>query len=149
MTAYLDRDATFPPSPVPSDADLWPGELPFTAWGQWAYGRLDLRVFDQDVWWVDIGQRPHRLTEMPWSYITNVVAFLARDAEYFFHETMRRGVLQIWGDLLLGRVPTDLVVHSLGAPALTDLTPSQWLEATPLMRALRARAVQGDDRDAQ
>jgi hypothetical protein len=44
---------SFPPSPVPSDERLWPGELPFTAFGQVGADHLDLHVFDQDVYWVD------------------------------------------------------------------------------------------------
>lgn len=30
----LSEAAGYPPSPVPSDQRLWPGELPFTAFGQ-------------------------------------------------------------------------------------------------------------------
>jgi hypothetical protein len=130
----------FEPSPVPADRDLWPGELPFTAWGQREHGRLDLRVFDQDVWWVDIAQRPHRLAEMSGDYIANVIAFLEQDCDYFYAETTRRLALQMAGDLLLGRVPDEVVARELDAPAHTDLTPQEWLEATPLMRALRRRA---------
>jgi hypothetical protein len=128
---------------VPSDADLWPGELPFTAWGQHEYGTLDLRVFDQDVWWVDIEQRPHRLTEMSDEYIANVIAHLQTHAKMHYHGTLRRACLQIHGDLLLGRIPTEVVADALGATPLTDLTPQEWLEGTPLMRALRCRAAGG------
>lgn len=127
------------PSPVPADRDLWPGELPFTAWGQHEYGRLDLRVFDQEVWWVDIEQRPHRLTEMSAAYIANVIAFLEQHRDYYYAETTRRLVIQLAGDLMLGRVPDEVVAGELGAPKHTDLTPEEWLEATPLMRALRRR----------
>jgi len=42
------------PSPVPDDTNLWEGEKPFTAFGQWGSGRMDKRVFSQDVWWVDV-----------------------------------------------------------------------------------------------
>jgi hypothetical protein len=43
------------------------------------------------------------------------------------------------GDALLGRISADVVAGELGAPRLTDLTPQEWLESTPLMRALRRR----------
>jgi hypothetical protein len=137
VTTDCDPAAAFPPSPVPSDADLWPGELPFTAWGQHAHGRLDLRVFDQATWWVDIAQQPHRLEDMSDGYVANVIEFLVDDAEYFHGETLRREWLQMCGDLLLGRMSADLVARTVGAPSTCDLTPMQWLESTPLMRALR------------
>lgn len=129
------------PSPVPADRDLWPGELPFTAWGQHEHGTLDLRVFDQDVWWVDIAQRPHRIVEMSADYIGNVIDFLVADADYFHCATMRRELVSMAGDLLLGRVPADLVARAVGGPSLTALTAEEWLESTTLMRALRRRAT--------
>lgn len=126
----------YEPSPVPSDDTLWPGELPFTAWGQHEYGSLDLRVFEQAIWWVDISQVPHRLTDMSENYLRNVIAHLRRHADGFHQATIYRDVLQIWGDLLLGRFPSDVIAIALGATPLTDLTPSEWLEGTPLMRGL-------------
>ncbi len=73
----------YEPSPAPSDADLWPGEPPFTAWGQCAEGAIDLRVFDQGIWWVDVTQRPHRLTEMSPQYLTNVITHLHEHVDHF------------------------------------------------------------------
>jgi hypothetical protein len=135
----------YPPSPVPADQDLWPGELPFTHWGQHEYGTFDLRVFDQDVWWVDIAQQPHRLEEMGEDYIANVIAFLLNHREYYYLCTLRRSLIQVMGDSLLEQPNADLVAEQAGAPPLSALPPSTWLESTPLMRALRARA-RGDHR---
>ena len=69
------------PSPVPGDDDLWDIEKPFTYFGQWDRGWMDLRVFDQDVWWVDVEGRPHRLSEMTVEYRRNVLRFLLDSAE--------------------------------------------------------------------
>lgn len=121
---------------MPSDADLWPGELPFTAWGQWDHGALDLRVFEQDIWWVDAGQEPHRLTEMSEEYLTNVVTFLTAGVEYFYQAQGKRLLLEILTDALVGRDNAELVALAAGAPALSDITPASWLAGTPLMRAL-------------
>ena len=130
------------PEPEPTDSDLWPGELSFVdAIGTGEFGNLDLRVFDQDRYWVDIRQQPHLLTEMSDEYITNVIAHLLAHVKYFYFATIRRSLYQMYGDLLLGRVSTDIVAEAFGAPALTDLTPVDWLEGTPLMRALRRRAA--------
>jgi hypothetical protein len=145
MTAAEESDGEYEPSPVPADRDLWPGELPFTAWGQHEYGSLDLRVFDQDVWWVDIAQRPHRIGEMSAEYIRNVIEFLVADAKYFYYQTMRRELAAVAGDLVLGRVSAELVAMAVGGPSLTDFTPEEWLESTTLMRALRRRAAADEE----
>ena len=129
----------YPPSPVPGDQDLWPGELPFTHWGQHPYGTLDLRVFDQGVWWVDIHQRPHRISEMDDAYIRNVIGFLHRHRDYYYRCTLRSSLLRMIEDVLLDQPNTDLLADKAGAPPLSELTPAEWLEGTPLMRALRAR----------
>lgn len=127
----------FEPSPVPSDRDLLPGELPFTAWGQYHVGSLDLRVFDQGTWWVDADQRPHRLAEMSSEYLDNVIAYLHDDAEYFYVATRRRHILEDATDLLLGRLPVNAVAEGFGATSLADVSPEVWLASTPLVRAIR------------
>lgn len=132
-------------SPVPSDADLWPGELPFTAWGQHEAGVLDLRVFDQGRWWVDRQQTPHLVTDMSVEYVERVIGMLEADAEYFYLMTVRRDLLQRLGDAMLGRIPTDTVAESAGVTPLLDLTPQAWLEGSPLMRALRNRLASPPD----
>lgn len=136
----------YPPSPVPGDRDLWPGELPFTHWGQHEHGTLDLRVFDQDVWWVDISQKPHRITDMSDDYIRNVIGFLLNHCGYYYLATLRRSLYSMLGDTLLGRPNADIVAEELGAPPLSALTPLTWLESTPLMRALRARTARDQRR---
>ena len=132
-------------SPVPSDADLWPGELPFTAWGQHEAGILDLRVFDQDQWWVDRNHTPHMLTDMSVLYVERVIDLLESLAEYYYLMTVRRDLLQRMGDEMLGRVSTDTVAESAGVTPLRDLTPQAWLEGSPLMRALRRRLASRED----
>lgn len=145
----LDMDpdpAAYPPSPVPSDARLWPGELPFTAFGQWGEGRMDNRVFEQDVYWVDIHGRPHLVadeSDMTPDYINNVIAFLVDGADYFHCCAMLRNAVQAYGDaVLFGEVPGELLAAELGAPLPTQMTALEWLESTPLMRALRRRKAQ-------
>jgi hypothetical protein len=128
-------------SPVPSDADLSPGELPFTTWGQHEFGDRDLRVFDQTVWWVDLRQQPHRIDEMCDAYIRNVIGFLEDNCQYFYEMSLRRLALQILGDQLLGRANGDLLAAQLGATPLSAVRPGDWLAGTPLMRRLRARAL--------
>ena len=73
MTDENDAEA-YPRSPVPSDRRLWPGELPFTAFGQFGENMLDLRVFGQEVGWVDRRGRPHLIAQISDEYIANVIS---------------------------------------------------------------------------
>jgi hypothetical protein len=131
---------------VPGDRDLWPGETPFTDFGQFGVDMLDLRVFDQDTWWVDRLGHPHLLAEMSDEYAANVIAHLEENASFFYYGTMRRSFIQMLGDAYYGRVNGEVLAEASGAPTLSDVTPAEWLEATPLMRQLRsiAAARRGD-----
>lgn len=140
MTDGSDAEA-YPHSPVPSDRRLWPGELPFAAFGQFGEDMLDLRVFDQDVWWVDRRGRPHLVAQMSGEYVANVISFLTQFREGYFVVCRRRAHIQALGDLyLFGDPGGDALAAALGAPTWDDLTAETWLESTPLMRALRRRA---------
>lgn len=133
--------STYPTSPVPSDADLWPGELPFTAFGQWGADKIDLRVFDQDLWWVDRLGQAHRLEEMSSDYRANVLIFLrARAADWHLLCSLRAAA-QAAGDALLGRVSGELLAAELTGSWTGDLDPDVWLESTPLVRRLAELAA--------
>ena len=130
---------TYPPSPVPSDELLRPGQRPFTAFGQFGVDMLDLRVFEQDIYWVDRSGRAHLVAEMSPVYVFNVVAFLERHVDGFHRDCVWRWALATLGDVMLGSVPAAALELELGQPWIVDLSPEEWLEATPLMRALRRR----------
>jgi len=128
----------YPPSPVPSDRRLWPFELPFTAFGHLGQDMLDLRVFDQDLYWVDRTGTPHPIAEMSREYIGNVINWLCEYREGYFAGTVRRWFIQTVGDqLLFGDPPGEVLAAELGGPAWGELTAEEWLESTPLMRTLR------------
>lgn len=149
MTTPAPRDenepfvdiSQYPKSPVPADEFLIPGELPFTAFGQFGEGQMDKRVFEQDVYWVDIKGVPHLLEEMSEEYRINVIMFLRESVNYFYMEAVLRFAALITSDALLGRQSGELIAYELGTPTITDLTPEQWLESTPLMRKLRLLTV--------
>lgn len=126
----------FPPSPVPSDMHLWPGELPYTAFGQWGEDRLDLRVFDQATYWVDRHGDPHLIAHMSRHYRKSVIAMLESDAEHFHILTIHRWAYQLEGDVLLGRHDRACVALANAANAAST-DAEAWLRATPLMHALR------------
>jgi len=77
-------------------------------------GVVDLRVFDQDVWWVDVLRRPHVIADMSLNYLDNVVGMLILNvAQYFAHYYANDPREANWVDM------------------------SIWLESTPPMVALR------------
>lgn len=126
------------------DADRRAGRRPFTAWGQWPPGSLDLRVFGQSTWWVDIEQRPHRIEEMSRAYRRNVLIHLQTHVAYFHVMAVREHVLTLLEEVLSGEAGGETLATILGAPSPADLTPSQWLEATPLVRHLRRALTEPD-----
>lgn len=128
----------YPPSPVPADAWLLPGEKPFTAFGHLGDDKLDLRVFEQDIYWVDRFGRPHVLTEMPEDYRQNVIAFLHDHVHGFHAGALLRSLALLVSDLMLHRPNGDLLAQSVGGAAVHEMNPEEWLEATPLMRRLKA-----------
>jgi hypothetical protein len=129
----------YPPSPVPSDDELWPGELPFTAFGQWGADKLDLRVFDQDRYWVDRHGVAHEIIDMEQDYVQNVVTMLESRVEEFHAATVQRWIAQSVGDALLGKLNGEIIALGLGVGSVAGVEPATWLESTPLVRALRVR----------
>jgi len=130
--------ASYPDSPVPSDDALEDGDLPFTAFGQWGPGNMDNRVFEQDVYWVNISGEAFLLTDMDETYRRNVIGFLLDNVEYFHVHAALREVSQATRSILGGNIPGSVLAAELGGAPTASMAPLQWLEATPLMRKLRA-----------
>lgn len=126
------------PSPVPSDSDLRDGDLPFTAFGQFGPGQLDIRVFDQDTYWVDVWGDPHRLDEMTDEYRRNVLAHCARNADHFHAAYAVKEAIEAVDDALNARTGAVAMTLDLGMPLVSELDPHAWLDSTPLIRRLRA-----------
>lgn len=127
----------YPKSPVPSDADLRTGELPFTAFGQFGHDMLDKRVFEQDLYWVDRYGTPHRLEEMSDQYRRAVISFLLESAAHFHFGQVLRAELGKLIDALDGTPNGDALGEAVGMLPVRAMEPQQWLESTPLMRRLR------------
>lgn len=122
----------------PHNSDTVAGYLlPFTCFGQFGYGRIDLRVLGQDIYWVDITGAPHLLVDMSPAYRANVMRLIHAQA------------VQWWGEEVTGRA-LDAAIQVLKDPddpattaaldrlaALLDLEPQEWIDASPLMRCLQ------------
>ena len=140
MTTSADQSNSrqYPPSPVPSDETLLPGELPFTAFGQFGEGKMDNRVFEQDIYWVNVKGEAFLLEEMSSDYRCNVINFLLENCEYFHGWAALRSGIDALAAALRGEVHAEILTRELGLPTLDELDPHDWLESTPLMRRLRA-----------
>lgn len=86
---------------------------PFDPWQSGVPWRLDLRVFDQGEWWVDVLRRPYRLVEMSTEYLRNVQALLRVKSSSLFDSYHLR--------------------FTTPAPPVTS---SEWVDSTDLMRAI-------------
>lgn len=99
-------------------------------------GRRRSALFQREMWW-DRQGRAHRLTEMPLSYLLNVLNFLEQRAQRYY-------LLDRWTSPGYGLHRED-VRGQLGDPV-------SWLHGTPLWRAVSAQAatrVFGDARHAE
>ncbi len=135
----MAESVVYPPSPVPSDEHLWPGEKPFTAFGQFGEGNMDNRVFEQDTYWVDVKGNVHLIDEMTVEYQLNVIMFLIENAPHFYSMTLRRLTLGLLGDIFVappGYCDVDKVQAAAEA-AIAHRDSRVWLESTPLMKRFR------------
>jgi hypothetical protein len=134
-----DNAATvYPVSPVPSDAHLEASELPFTAFGQFGANSLDIRVFEQDVYWVNTHGEPFRLDEMSHEYRLNVINFLFNDAEHMYVSMLKKYAIEIIGEVQKSETGTLPLDHPLmvAATSLNEKNPVEWLNSTPLVKRL-------------
>lgn len=129
-----DRAKTeYPESPVPGDANLPADELPFTAFGQFGNGSLDIRVFEQDKYWVSRQGEPFLIEDMQPDYLSNVVEFLCESAGYFYIVMVNKAAVEL---LFMegGKQPNPATYKTLRSMA--DVTPREWIKSTVLMQKL-------------
>jgi hypothetical protein len=130
-----ENKVEYPESPVPGGANLPEGELPFTAFGQFGEGSMDIRVFEQDKYWVNVEGQPFLLDEMDRDYLLNVMEFLFVEAEYYYVATVRKVALEMLEAGMQGNLNADLpalqTAHSMSAQE-----PVQWLNSTRLLQKL-------------
>jgi hypothetical protein len=95
-------------------------------------GHLDLTVLYQNRFWVDVTGRCWELTAMSPAYRAAVVGFLHGQAA---------GIHRIEAEAEdLGAVCSAaqfLLTRALDLPRIRDIDPSDFIEATPMVRALR------------
>ena len=106
-------------------------EVPFTNFGQFGEGKLDLRVFTQDVYWVDVHGKAHLINEMSEDYRRNVIIHLLSNARFFHSGLVREQVIVAMGQAFGYEIESSFEPNIIKREAL------EWLEGTPLMKRLR------------
>lgn len=107
-------------------------EKPFTNFGQFGEGKLDLRVFNQEEYWVDVHGTPHVIEEMNTNYRRNVIIHLLTNARFFQSGVSLEQVIVKIGKSL------GYEIESSFNPGVSEMESLQWLEGTLLMKRLRA-----------
>lgn len=141
LLPYGPASPWFPVSGVPSDRDCPPDVLPFTAFGQFGPDRFDMRVFEQDCYWVDRFGTGHPITDMSEHYVTNVLAMLVDRCDALYGQFLVQRAFNMLYDTCTGRVNGDLLVGYVAGGEHDDIDSSVWLRSTPLFRRLAARLV--------
>lgn len=94
--------------------------------------RLHYWVFLQDQVWVDYWGNEHQIDRMPRRYALNVIGFCRRQATRIF--------------ILATCADPDEAGEQIEALRATRRNTVDWLETTPLMKALRRRASEVGER---
>jgi hypothetical protein len=121
---------------------------PFTDFGQWGKGRIDLRVFLQDEFWVDSQGAGHTLTSMSDEHRGAVVRVLLINAEQLHIKILYLLVKEIRKVTLARDAEAFGVLLETAVPLMHLTDPYQFMETTVLMKRLRTltpgAAVLGD-----
>jgi hypothetical protein len=120
-----------------------PPDGPFTDFGQFGPGKIDLRVFLQSEYWVDIHGTGHLITTMSDAYRSKVIQMLLRTAPVIHLEFLL---------LAIGKINEAMVLRDPGVVAsllrnevafLEDKDSYDFIESTPLMKRLRELVPDG------
>jgi hypothetical protein len=59
-------------------------EVPFLEFGHLGTDRIDMRVFGQNIWWVDRRGRATKITELKNGHLRNILNFLEEHCSHFY-----------------------------------------------------------------
>lgn len=103
-----------------------------------ARGKLDRRVLNQTQIWVDATGRMHPLAEMSPAYLFNVLSLLRDNALRLHFEAMTDSCLDLLEGAVTGTPPVgEGLAYELTGRSIAALKPSEWLESSAFVRALR------------
>jgi hypothetical protein len=119
-------------NPVEADKYLSVGETPFTDFGKNEYGVLDIRVFMQNVYWVNISGKPFFVSDMEDDYLNNVLVLLFENAESYYSSMARWYMIELLS-IAHGNIEAPWAYLEKvrdDSAALLLSTPHEWLNNT-------------------
>ena len=125
-----------------NDHDTRP-DRPFTDFGQFGSGKLDLRVFLQDEYWVDKDGTGHLITSMSDDYRSNVIRMLLIEAEVLHMEILILITGMIAGAIVNRDADGMESLKRNEIPLLQTESSYDFIENTPLMKRLRELSPNG------
>ena len=125
-------------SPVEADKYLNPGEKPFTAFGHHGAGRLDIRVFLQDEYWVNILGKPFHIKDMSYDYLNAVLTMLFENANTYYTSIARWYTVELISITSgITNPPWDYIQRVMEeTSSLILLTPIEWLNESILVKKI-------------
>jgi hypothetical protein len=110
---------------------------PFTDFGQFGPGKLDLRVFLQSEYWVDNEGTGHLITSMSNDYRSNVIRMLLNDAGVLHLKILYLIIGMIYEAIINQDAEAmESLLHN-EIPLLHIEASYDFIENTPLMNRLR------------
>lgn len=110
--------------------------LPFTSFGQFGENGFDIRVLEQDEWWVNVHGEPFLLTKMSKDYLTNVRTMLFKQALTYHFFFIQKTMDEIISDYSAGKLNGDILNYELNGTTVADMPHEEWLETMPLVKRI-------------
>lgn len=100
-------------------------------------GMFDPRIMNQTTYWINHDAQILAIDEMTTEHIANVIAMLENDPNHYYFAALIDALIELADSLMGGRQSGEVLAYQLTGHSLSDATPEQWLQSTPLMRHLR------------
>lgn len=111
-------------------------DLVYEAFGP-AFDFDALTLLHQGRLWTGKTGETFFLADLDRESIHQLLEQLKADSAKYWQAAVRKTMLDIASDGLLGQVNADLLARQLGDVPVEDMNPEQWLETTELVRTLR------------
>ncbi len=116
--------------------DQAPTNLPFTVFGQYGEDGFDIRVLEQDEWWVNINGEPMLLADMPQEYLRNIKTMLYKKAIVLHASYIQKTMDEIIKDYTQGKINGDILNYEMTGTTVADMPHEEWLASMPLLKRI-------------
>lgn len=109
---------------------------PFTNFGQFGKGSFDLRVFDQDEWWITREGEGRKLDELSNTSLLEIMNFFFNHAEWFYDIYVTNKMIDFVAAHLEGMDEEQIETNLRRVDELGNTKPHEWLSQTLLIRKI-------------